>query len=460
MTSRLPTEARLNDARQAMSARAGRRRIRALTDRAGLPAMLAIGGLIPVLTNGTPMGSAPVLRMPSRIVCSGSGPVRRPRLRQLRLRRPRRGASYWRMSPGDQCTNYAAYVESTVYHVRQPSVPARQRRPVGCHRRRARRAWSTTRPSVGAVAEWNGGTFGIGPVGHVGVVEAVGPHDSYIVISQQHMGGVRNDYDWTLIKAHRPADEWQTWPSHFIHFRIPRRADVGYFNPRPAQFAVRYSQTAGRRTAPATLGIPRRRCRWSATGAAGADDTGYYNPQVRHVPPDRRAGAHGTGAIKATFGPAHMIPLVGDWTGHGQGRHRLLRPEDRDVLPAPDAAVRAGSCKFTFGQPRHDPAGRRLERQRQGRRRLLQPAGPASSTLRNELRHGPAWASFRFGPPHMIPVVGNWTGVGRQDGVGYYNPRTGTFYLRDRLDAGAAPTRSIRFGPRHMIPLTGEWFGG
>ena len=236
-------------------ARACRRRMRALTV-GGLPAVLTVGGLIPVLTNGTSMGSAPSYQ-PSAIVCSGWRVCDARGLNSYGYA-SRGWRSYWRMSPGDQCTNYAAYVESVVYHVREP------RFLLGNGGQ-----WAATAaahgvlvnhtPSVGAVAEWNGGTFGIGPVGHVGVVEAVGPHNSYIIVSQQHMGGMRNDYEWTLIKAHRPANEWQPWPSHFIHFRIPSRTNVGYFNPRSATLrtALLADDGASRPHRPPRL--PRRR---------------------------------------------------------------------------------------------------------------------------------------------------------------------------------------------------------
>ena len=56
--------------------------------------------------------------------------------------------------------------------------------------------------------------------------------------------------------------------------------------------------------------------------------------------------------------------------------------------------------------------------------------------VRNALRHGRPAASFRFGPPHMIPLAGNWSGVDRHDGIGYYNPWTGTFHLRNRATQG------------------------
>src|SRR5260221_12276542 len=57
----------------------------------------------------------------------------------------------------------------------------------------------------------------------------------------------------------------------------------------------------------------------------------------------------------------------------------------------------------------------------------------------------------------MIPLAGDWNGDGR-DGVGYYNPKTGTFNLRNTLRHGS-PATSFRFGRPHMIPLAGDWCG-
>ena len=57
----------------------------------------------------------------------------------------------------------------------------------------------------------------------------------------------------------------------------------------------------------------------------------------------------------------------------------------------------------------------------------------------------------------MIPLAGHWTG-GRRSGVGYYNPKTGIFALRNKLATGPA-FRKFRFGPKHMVPLAGSWDG-
>jgi CHAP domain len=129
-------------------------------------------------------------------------------------------SSYWLMSAGDQCTNYAAYVEQTVYGV---SAPGYILGDGG--------AWAMTAaahgvpvdhdPTVGAVAEWDDGTAGIGGPGHVGVVEAVGrvgDRIDWIDISQQHIDSDADGYDWERIYAHGSASTWEPWPSHFIHF--------------------------------------------------------------------------------------------------------------------------------------------------------------------------------------------------------------------------------------------------
>ena len=83
--------------------------------------------------------------------------------------------SYWMMSAGDECTNYAAYVEQTLYGVKAPDyvlgdggVWAQSAAEHGI-------AIDHT-PTVGAVAEWDDGTDGIGGPGHVAVVERVGPY--------------------------------------------------------------------------------------------------------------------------------------------------------------------------------------------------------------------------------------------------------------------------------------------
>jgi hypothetical protein len=126
------------------------------------------------------------------------------------------------MDAGNECTNYVAYVEARYFRVATPG-----------YRLGNAYQWPTAAaahgvtvskvPSVGSVAVWDGGAYGIGPDGHVAVVERVGPRHRYIVVSQQHLRGVANGYEWTRINAGFPARAWESWPSQFIHFRLGRR---------------------------------------------------------------------------------------------------------------------------------------------------------------------------------------------------------------------------------------------
>jgi hypothetical protein len=65
--------------------------------------------------------------------------------------------------------------------------------------------------------------------------------------------------------------------------------------------------------------------------------------------------------------------------------------------------------------------------------------------LRNDLDGEPATISFQYGPlpvdEGLIPIVGNWDGVGG-DGIGLYDPVWGNFWLRDDASAGPRETRA------------------
>ncbi len=126
--------------------------------------------------------------------------------------------SFWGMYPGDNCTNYVAFVESTQYHVATPLYDLGNADE-----------WATSAaahgvlvnktPLVGSVAVWPDDSAGIPGSGHVAVVEAVGPRASFIVLSQQHMIGA-DGFDWVLVKRSGSSGQWLSWPSEFIHFTM------------------------------------------------------------------------------------------------------------------------------------------------------------------------------------------------------------------------------------------------
>ena len=124
--------------------------------------------------------------------------------------------SYWGSSIGNECTNYVAYAESTIYAANTEHYSLGGSAAKWASTSKANGVLVNTTPTVGSVAQWNAGDHGIGAEGHVAIVERTGP--GYIVVSQQNIAGTANGYDWERINAHGTANQWEPYPDHFIHF--------------------------------------------------------------------------------------------------------------------------------------------------------------------------------------------------------------------------------------------------
>jgi surface antigen len=135
---------------------------------------------------------------------------------------------WWSMYPGVNCTNYVAYVESHVYGVASPDSLLGDGGDWGFNAAAEGLPVNGT-PTDGSVAVWDMGS-GIAQ-GHVAIVQAIGPHDRYIVVSQSGMWGDDDGFDWQRID--RSGGSWEPWPSSFIHFTGTRMPGVAY---RPAHF--------------------------------------------------------------------------------------------------------------------------------------------------------------------------------------------------------------------------------
>jgi surface antigen len=413
-------------------------------------AMIIAGGAVPALAGGE--GS---YRAPSVIVCAGYSACDSRGDTSHRYA-GHADASYWRMTAGNECTNYVAYVEATAFRAPTPQYLLGNAGQ-----------WPSTAaahgivvnhvPSVGAVAEWDGGAPGMGSMGHVAVVEKVGPRSRYILISQQHIGSDPNGYDWTRINAGFPSAQWQEWPDHFIHFAaVADGATAGYYNPRVGTYRLQTSMTGAsaaisfRRGEPG--GVPLAGD-WAGRGHEG---TGYYSPRNAWFHLRNRLG-RGPSTKAFVFGPPGMVPLAGNWDGAGGAGIGYYDPATgtfhlRDYLSSGRAEY-----TFKFGPPGMVPlAGDWTGSRRTG----IGYYNPATGWfhLREHLSAGRARFVFKFGPRGMQPIVGNWTG-GRGDQIGFYNPGSGWFHLRDHLSAGPA-SDVFKFGPKGMIPLVGDWTGG
>ena len=123
--------------------------------------------------------------------------------------------SWWTMYPGDNCTNYAAYVESQVYGVPTPDYRLGDADQWAADAAAHGVAVDST-PSVGAVATWGSEVPAMSGYGHVAVVEDVAPDHSYIDVSQSGMGTAQDGFNWERI--YTTGNSWEPWPSSFIHF--------------------------------------------------------------------------------------------------------------------------------------------------------------------------------------------------------------------------------------------------
>jgi surface antigen len=135
--------------------------------------------------------------------------------------------SYWGMPPDQDtapngvwanCTNYVAFVESTVYGVAAPKLPVNAKDWAKGARDDGFAVNQT--PTVGSVAQWYAGDNSnvIGKDGHVAIVEQVGPDDSYIVVSQDNWHTDTGYYGWALILNEPDTPGAEPWPDNFIHF--------------------------------------------------------------------------------------------------------------------------------------------------------------------------------------------------------------------------------------------------
>ena len=62
-----------------------------------------------------------------------------------------------------------------------------------------------------------------------------------------------------------------------------------------------------------------------------------------------------------------------------------------------------------------------------------------------------------YGASWMLPVCGDWDGDGK-DGIGVYEPKTGTWYLRNSFSPGNPDTK-VQYGWSAALPVVGDWDG-
>src|SRR5207248_261503 len=139
--------------------------------------------------------------------------------------------------------------------------------------------------------------------------------------------------------------------------------------------------------------------------------------------------------------------------GAGGDAHRL-RPVGRvGVVRHVHRLVVQGPVHGPRAQPARLPVG--------GRARAGAPAGhrprpvgvfdPTTATWYFRNAADPASASFSYGAPGWVPVVGDWDGNGTQT-IGAFDPSTATWYLRNSNSPGA-PDIVFQYGAPGWVPV-------
>lgn len=67
-------------------------------------------------------------------------------------------------------------------------------------------------------------------------------------------------------------------------------------------------------------------------------------------------------------------------------------------------------------------------------------------------------ATFNFGTPGSVPIVGDWNGDG-VDTIGVFEPVTASWFLRNSNSAGAVDVGPFSFGGSGWKPVVGDWDG-
>ncbi len=167
---------------------------------------------------------------------------------------------------------------------------------------------------------------------------------------------------------------------------------------------------------------------------------------------------------RVSFGPSGALPAMGDFDGNGTTTVGVYSPSLGEFFQRNSNTEGNAQTRFRFGSTNStlapivgnwDGAG--------GQGIGLYDAVSGKFLLRNTNSGGLADLQTPFGPknasPALIPIVGNWSGVGTTDGIGLYNPVTGQFLLKNNPATGGPADFSFRFGAagQGYLPVVGNW---
>jgi glucose/arabinose dehydrogenase len=203
----------------------------------------------------------------------------------------------------------------------------------------------------------------------------------------------------------------------------------------------------------------------TSTGGQGGDGVGLFEPATVtfHL---KRTPTAGPEDLTFRFGKRGKgwIAVAGDWNGDGLDGIGFWDPNTRSFrlknTPGPGSADLRVNLK-QIG-PGLVPLIGDWDGDGIGGNDGLGFYDPASSTFRikNALKSGGFGRAFRFGSPGsgLVPLVGDWDGDGR-DSIGVYDPDTDTFLLRNSLTEGEPDVQYDFDINQDVIPVVGDWDG-
>jgi hypothetical protein len=187
--------------------------------------------------------------------------------------------------------------------------------------------------------------------------------------------------------------------------------------------------------------------------AHGKETVGFYRPSDAsyHL---RNSNTAGPSDAAFVYGPANMIPVVGDWNGDGKATIGFYRPSDGSWHLRNTNTAGPSDAAFVYGPPNMVPIVGDWNNDGKTSIGFYRPSD-ASFHLRNANSAGPSDAAFVYGPPNMKPVTGDWNGDGKTT-IGFYRPSDASWHLRDSNTAGPSDNAFV-YGPANMTPVTGDW---
>jgi hypothetical protein len=258
----------------------------------------------------------------------------------------------------------------------------------------------------------------------------------------------------------------------------------GLFDAESSAFYLRNSNSTG--AADYTFGYGDPSANWTELvgdwNGDGTDSIGFFDPVTCtwYLRNSLSAGyadysfGYGSPALTAGHGGSNWQPLVGDWDGNGTDTVGFFDPATCTWYLRNSLSTGYADCSFGYGSPElttghagsnwqalvGDWDGNGTD--------TIGFFDPATCTwyLRNTLSTGVADYTFAYGAPSLTfghgadnwqPLVGDWDGNGT-DTIGFYAPHESEFMLRNALATGAADV-SYAYGAAGAgwRPLVGCW---